>query len=120
MGWVGVDLDGTLAEYPPQNGGVIGDAIPDMVERVLKWHAEGVELRIFTVRATSNTGIKQVKAWLKANSLPELAVTAVKDSGLIELWDDRAVRVIRNTGAVCPGCANQSHLSALHWKVTNC
>ncbi len=36
MGWIGVDLDGTLAVYPPENGALIGDAVPNMAERVRK------------------------------------------------------------------------------------
>ena len=120
MGWVGVDLDGTLAKYPPQEGAIIGEVIPDMVERLMNWHQAGIELRIFTVRAVTNKGIWQVKAWLKANSLPDLKVTAVKDSGMIELWDDRAIRVIKNTGGVCPNCASHSHLDKRFWNKTNC
>lgn len=120
MGWVGIDLDGTLAKYPPQNGAIIGDAIPYMVERLRHWHQAGIEIRIFTVRAVTAKGIRQVKAWLKNNSLPDLKVTAVKDSGMIELWDDRAIRVIRNTGVVCSSCASHSHLDTRFWNSTNC
>ena len=36
-GWIGVDLDGTLAKYSTWNNGQIGDPIPAMVERVKKW-----------------------------------------------------------------------------------
>ena len=55
MGWIGVDLDGTLAEhYWPAKGDYdptrIGDPIPMMVERVRGWLAEGREVRVFTAR----------------------------------------------------------------------
>ncbi len=50
-GWIGVDLDGTLAEY---HGWVseqhIGAPVPVMVERAKAWVARGVEVRIFTAR----------------------------------------------------------------------
>lgn len=50
-GWIGVDLDGTIAEY---HGWVspthIGAPIPKMVERVKVWLSEGKEVRIFTAR----------------------------------------------------------------------
>mgnify|MGYP003353155243 CR=1 FL=1 len=35
-----------------------------------------------------------------------LAITNIKDADMVELWDDKAVRVERNTGKVCEGCAN--------------
>lgn len=53
-GWIGVDLDGTLAEYS-------------------HWKGE--------------THIGRV-----------LPITNIKDYQMIELWDDRAVQVIPNTG----------------------
>lgn len=120
MGWIGVDLDGTLAVYPPENGALIGDAIPGMAERVRKWHKDDIEVRIFTARAGSRAGVKQVKAWLKANELPDLMVTNVKDSGMAELWDDRAIRVIRNTGSVCAGCNGTSQFHHHSGDFTNC
>lgn len=39
-GWIGVDLDGTLAEYHGWGNGEIGDPVPAMLERVKKWLAE--------------------------------------------------------------------------------
>ena len=34
-GWIGVDLDGTLAEYHGWNGGAIGEPVPAMLARVV-------------------------------------------------------------------------------------
>ncbi|WP_236851564.1 hypothetical protein [Candidatus Sodalis pierantonius] len=28
----------------------------------------------------------------------------MKDSEMLQLWDDRAIRVVKNTGKVCAGC----------------
>lgn len=120
MGWIGVDLDGTLAQYPPENGKTIGDVISPMAQRIINWNKDGVEVRIFTVRATTAAGRKQVKTWLKTNQLPDLVVTATKDSGLLELWDDRAIRVIKNTGVLCSGCSASTHYSINSWHATNC
>lgn len=51
-GWIGVDLDGTLAHYDGWKGPEhIGAPIPAMVERVKAWLAEGKEVRISTARA---------------------------------------------------------------------
>jgi hypothetical protein len=41
---------------------------------------------------------KQRLDWLESVGLPRLPVTNVKDFSLIELWDDRCVRVEPNTG----------------------
>ena len=48
--WIGVDLDGTLAEYHGWNDGKIGEPIQLMVERVKRWLAEGKSVRIMTAR----------------------------------------------------------------------
>ena len=98
-GWIGVDLDGTLAEYGgwagPDN---IGKAVPAMLDRVRSWLADGWEVRIFTARACVPEQIPPVQQWLRRHGLPQLMVTNIKDFGMIELWDDRAVQVEQNTG----------------------
>lgn len=97
MGWIGVDLDGTLAFYLPYQHD-IGAPIALMKERVLTWLSQGIEVRIFTARACDPEQIDLVKAWLSVNGMGGLAVTNAKDFGMIELWDDRAVQVEVNTG----------------------
>lgn len=42
-----------------------------------------------------------VHLWLLKHGIGELAVTNVKDFGMAELWDDRAVRVLTNQGVNC-------------------
>jgi hypothetical protein len=116
-GWIGVDLDGTLAHYDRWRGPHhIGEPIPAMLARVKKWLAEGREVRIFTARVEAGTitlGMdvqngeacrnaalveQSVRAWCKKHVGQELPVTCKKDFGMIELWDDRCVQVIPNTG----------------------
>ena len=98
--WIGVDLDGTLAFY---NGWIgpdhIGPPIPAMVERVQDWVAAGKRVKIFTARTVHPPIIR----WLESHGLGSLEITNIKDSGMVELWDDRCVRVIKNTGRVCCG-----------------
>ena len=97
--WIGVDLDGTLAVHTSWKGDHhIGEPIPEMMERVKKWIKAGKIVKIFTARATKESNKPIIKAWLKKHGLPELEVTNIKDQGMIELWDDRAVRVQKNTG----------------------
>lgn len=111
-GWIGVDLDGTLAEYHGWQGiDHIGEPIPKMMERVRRWIREGREVRIFTARvgprapfdqASADEAEYHIREWLKSHDLGQLAITCVKDFGMDELWDDRVVRVELNTGtALC-------------------
>ena len=98
-GWIGVDLDGTLAHFDRWRGPRhIGLPIPAMAKRVHDWHARGVEVRIFTARASRPELIPDVQDWLNRHGFPPLAVTNQKDFGMVELWDDRAIQVLYNTG----------------------
>ena len=101
-GWIGVDLDGTLAEYGGWIGpGHIGEPVPEMLERVKNWLAEGTEVRIFTARAymdRDGSARRAIEDWCDLHIGQRLAVTNVKDYAMIELWDDRAVQVEMNTG----------------------
>ena len=101
-GWIGVDLDGTLAHYGGWVGpDHIGEPIPAMVSRVRAWLSKGIEVRIFTARASVPEQIPPVAAWSLKHIGVALAVTNVKDFGMVELWDDRCVRVVANTGRPC-------------------
>lgn len=101
-GWIGVDLDGTLAVYPGTYDKFhnIGAPIPLMVKRVREWVSQGKDVRIMTARAASSDPevTKEVVAWCKEHIGHELPVTCRKDFGMVELWDDRAIQVIPNTG----------------------
>ncbi len=100
-GWIGVDLDGTLANYDKWRGiDHIGAPVPAMLERVKQWLGEGRDVRIFTARvAQCEPGVVRViEDWCEQHIGQRLRVTCQKDFGMIELWDDRAVQVIPNTG----------------------
>ena len=104
-GWIGVDLDGTLAHY---DGWVsethIGRPIHDMVKRVRNFLEEGYEVRIFTARVYAGNGRdvaavrEAIEEWCLEHIGQVLAVTNEKDYGMIQLWDDRCVQVVPNTG----------------------
>lgn len=103
-GWIGVDLDGTLARY---DGWVsethIGEPIEPMLERVRSWLADGIEVRVFTARACrgqDSDAVRAVEDWTERHVGRRLAVTCQKDYGMIQLWDDRAIRVEPNTGRI--------------------
>lgn len=108
-GWIGVDLDGTLAEYHGWQGPEhIGAPIAPMVELVKRLLAEGHDVRIMTARvshdgtwlenaaAIGSTAV--IRAWCETHIGVALPVTCMKDFGLIRLYDDRAVQVEHNTG----------------------
>lgn len=115
-GWIGVDLDGTLAEHRDDWSGKpedIGKPIPAMVERVKRWLAEGREVRIVTARVSRLVNATNYSArviaeahqdaiyqWTKNVFGVGLAVQAHKDYAMVELWDDRAVRVVKNEGGI--------------------
>lgn len=117
-GWIGVDLDGTLATYGGWKGADhIGEPVPAMVERVKRWLAEGCEVRVFTARvgatghfvgnsqarddaAFADHQVTVIQDWTERHIGVRLPVTATKDYGMITLYDDRAVQVEMNTGRI--------------------
>jgi hypothetical protein len=107
-GWIGVDLDGTLAEYDGWKGiNHIGKPIPKMLERVKAWLLKGETVKIFTARVSRlNDGFaarRFIENWCLANLGAVLPVTYKKDLAMRELWDDRCVQVIPNTGERADG-----------------
>lgn len=101
-GWIGVDLDGTLAEYNGWYGiDHIGKPIPKMLKRVRDWLDEGQEVKIFTARVSgpdATAARLAIEAWCQKYIGTLLHVTNVKDFAMLELWDDRVVQVAPNTG----------------------
>jgi hypothetical protein len=101
-GWIGVDLDGTLAHYEGWKGtNNIGDPVPAMLERVKQWLVDGREVRIFTARVCYDPDgsiCRIVEDWCMKHLGQRLPVTCQKDYGMVELWDDRCVSVEMNTG----------------------
>ena len=97
--WIGVDLDGTLARADSWKGMTeIGEPVPLMVRRVRAWIDKGLTVKVLTARACDPAGVAATQAWLVAQGLPALEVTDRKDFGMVELWDDRAIQVVHNTG----------------------
>jgi hypothetical protein len=105
-GWIGVDLDATLAEYTGWFGPYhIGKPIAAMLARVKGWLAAGIKVKIFTARASDpDPKVKEaIEAWCVLHVGRVLEVTCIKDFAMIQLWDDRAVQVIPNTGMRADG-----------------
>lgn len=109
-GWIGVDLDGTLAHYDGWQGiEHIGAPIQPMVDRVKHWLEEGKDARVFTARVAEPDPDQRgyietiIWGWCQRHIGQKLAITNVKDFGMVELWDDRCVQVIPNTGLRADG-----------------
>lgn len=107
--WIGVDFDGTLAMYDGWKGpNHLGEPVPVMLKRVKQWLAEGKDVRIFTARISHDGSVRRmleasiskdaIESWCEHYIGAILPITNVKDYGMVELWDDRAVQVIPNTG----------------------
>jgi hypothetical protein len=71
-----------------------------MRTRVVRWIAEGRDVRIFTARVTDDRPevIEAIEKWCQRHLGRKLPITNVKDHFMTELWDDRAVQVEKNTG----------------------
>jgi hypothetical protein len=101
-GYILVDFDRTLATYRSWNssGNAIGEPIPAMVERVKRWLHMGVDVRIFTARASRNDPAERqaIETWCERHVGKKLPIQNWKDFGCIAIWDDLAITVEANTG----------------------
>lgn len=98
--WIGVDLDGTLARHDSGQSS-IGEPIEPMVRRVKEWIVTGINVKIMTARVCNGDPEDQrskIERWCAIHIGTVLPITNEKDYGMVELWDDRAVQVIPNTG----------------------
>ena len=69
--------------------------------------ADGVRVKIFTARASDPEQMPLIQNWLKANGLPPLEITNIKDYNMIRLYDDRSIQVEQNTGRIITANGNQ-------------
>lgn len=92
-GWKGVDH--------------IGEPIPKMLAKVQQHLANGELVKIFTARVNTddmpgdenNQVVRNViQSWCLKHIGMVLSITCVKDYGMIQLYDDRAIQIIPNTG----------------------
>lgn len=108
MRWHAFDLDGTLAIHNPGDSiDHIGAPIAPMVDLLKSLLNNNEKCKILTARACSNQPkenrkhqIELVQAWCFIHIGEVLEVTAEKDFHMIDLHDDRAISVERNTGNI--------------------
>lgn len=115
-GWIGLDLDATIAEYTTWQGVEhIGEPVLPMLERIAKWLEEGQPLKIVTARVyCGESGEAPIGDYYRDAQIARLAiekwcmkylgvvlpVTCCKNFSMIALYDDRCFRVEPNTGRV--------------------
>jgi hypothetical protein len=106
-GWVGFDLDGTLAEYgvdgPYLGPRLIGRPIEPIIAVVKSLLMRGDHVKIVTARVSSNspdsaTARKTIEFWCAENLGEVLPITSEKDYQMVELWDGHSVQVLPNEG----------------------
>lgn len=98
--WVGVDLDGTLAEWHGWTPD-IGKPISRMVEIIKEHLAAGDTVKIFTARAAGDQKAywqAKIGDWTERVFGQRLEITCQKDSFMTRCYDDRCIQVIDNTG----------------------
>ena len=110
-GWVGCDLDGTLAKYDGFKGwDNIGEPIQKTVDLVKSIMDQGVEVRILTARASTvsrainSLSFEQVEEviqkWTLKHLGVKLRVVTEKDAFMYFFIDDSAVQIEKNTGNI--------------------
>ena len=77
----------------------IGEASPQYGKKGEDLVEMGYRVKIVTARAERpELATPPILDWLEKHGLPKLEVTNAKDMDMIELWDDRCVQVVPNTG----------------------
>ncbi|MGQ5525282.1 hypothetical protein ACUHMQ_18750 [Chitinimonas sp. PSY-7] len=110
--WIGVELEGTLAEYNERFPNQIGEPVNAMLLRVKGWLNEGKTVKVLSRRAKAGSSNYEVNSWLRNQGLSMLEVVPM-EKDMASLWSARAVRVELNDGKLCNGCKhvpeNQFH-----------
>ena len=102
-GWIGVGLDGTLAESNPTDP-ELGQPIPIMVAQVITWLEQGQDVRIFTPRIAPPLGhrhkldvIQLIQDWCWLHLKQPLPITATIDPHMQTLYMHNCVQVRQPT-----------------------
>lgn len=93
--WVGIDLDGTLAEPVWPDPGV-GDPIWDNIEKMIEVYEAGYKIMIHTSRYWGDYEL--IKAWLKEHNLYHMVKEIQCGKPLYRAYvDDKAIRADAET-----------------------
>lgn len=107
---IAVDFDGTLATYDGWKGVEhLGEPVEEMVLRVKAELDAGSAVTIFTARVNPNGGSFEdaldatksfvlIAQWCTEHIGQILPITHEKSREWDEMWDDRAVQIVKNQG----------------------
>lgn len=99
-----VDLDSTLAYHTDWvHHTKIGAPIPAMRAKVLQWLNDGHEVFIFSARLNAEEDIVEdiryaIQEWCVTHIGYMLPITGKKLLSFSEIYDDRAIQVVKNDG----------------------
>jgi hypothetical protein len=107
--WIGCDFDATLAKYDTWRGAShTGDPVPLMLRKVKRLLDAGEHVKIFTARVhpqvhpqdgqKAEEARRAIERWCRRHLGQTLEVTHEKDRYLVQIYDDKAVGIIPNTG----------------------
>jgi hydroxymethylpyrimidine pyrophosphatase-like HAD family hydrolase len=107
---IAVDFDGTLATYDGWKGvDHLGEPVEEMIQRVQAELDAGSAVTIFTARVNPNGGSFQealdatksyvlIAQWCVQHIGQLLPITHLKSQVWDEMWDDRAIQIVKNQG----------------------
>lgn len=116
--WYGFDLDGCAAKsIEPFDAGRIGEPIASIVDLMYEMMRQSKRIKIFTARVCETGQLSHISGhiadrafadwqhslitlWNKRNLGRDIEVTCIKDFLCLEIYDDRAWRVAKNTGKI--------------------
>jgi TusA-related sulfurtransferase len=100
-GYIAFDFSGTLAKHKKQTTDKFqpGEPVPNMIAIAKGFLAKGYKIKILTVHAKHPEAVKTIQDWCVKNLGQKVdEVTNIKKKGMIQFWDDRAIRVVRDQG----------------------
>lgn len=105
-GWIGFDLDGTLAKYNGWQGEEhIGKPVIPMLNLLIGYLLNSRKVKIFTARVSSmnpnrEEARKAIERWCIIHIGQVIPITSEKDFEMLDLYDDRCHHVEANTGRI--------------------
>jgi len=92
----------------PTDGSIeAGAPVPLMIRRLKAWLNAGQRVKIMTARWADKLNLKEHERVIRGALLEQvgeksrdLEITNEKDFLMIELWDDRAIGVVKNVGTI--------------------
>lgn len=106
-GHICFDFDRTIAvRYSGDSIFKLGAPIPKMLALMRSYIEAGRKVKILTARSPQQ--YEAIRKWLKAQGLPDIEITNVKDSRMDALYDDKGVGINENSGVTHVDMLNEA------------